>query len=115
MSDNKPLSPQVIKGLQDRMYEKRKAAAIEVDKLIHSLMSMKDTEGIRRIIRFLIDEFAYSPASNMRNGGLIGLAATAIALGPVCHVSGGLGVCEESYGISRGSETPVLVCCLEST
>jgi hypothetical protein len=40
-------------------------------------------ERITEIIDALVQDFVYSNNSNARYGGLIGLAATAIALGPV--------------------------------
>lgn len=44
----------------------------------------KNTTQIRKLLKVLNDDFALSSDSNKRKGGLIGLAATSIALGKVC-------------------------------
>lgn len=41
-----------------------------------------DHAKVQKVIDILIQDFAYSIVANARNGGLIGLAAVAIALGP---------------------------------
>lgn len=41
-------------------------------------------ERITQIVDTLVQEFVYSGNAYARYGGLIGLAATSIALGPVC-------------------------------
>ncbi|KAH6575587.1 hypothetical protein BASA62_001830 [Batrachochytrium salamandrivorans] len=75
------LSPQVIRSLSDKVYEKRKAAAIEIEKLVRDALVVNDDARICAILVVLAHEFAYSVVPNTRNGGLIGLAAAAIALG----------------------------------
>ena len=94
-----PLPPTTMRLLQDKFYEKRKQAALEIEKYwacssvyiyidmlnifrtIKESLAQNDTAKIRRIVECLIQDFAYSSQSNARNGGLIGLAAVAIALG----------------------------------
>lgn len=44
-------------------------------------MNASDQTRISSVLRALIDDFAYSSLPNARNGGLIALAAAAIALG----------------------------------
>ncbi|CAG8509633.1 8456_t:CDS:10 [Diversispora eburnea] len=82
MTEAPPLNAQIIRGLNDKVYEKRKTAALEVERLIREYSASKDTEKIRAIIDKLANDFAYSVNANSRNGGLIGLAAASIALGP---------------------------------
>ena len=71
-----------------RSYEKRKQAALEIE---HIVKELKDGPGsstsrggpndtVRLILQVLAKDFAYSTQSNQRKGGLIGLAATSIAL-----------------------------------
>ncbi|EKC97889.1 hypothetical protein A1Q2_07892 [Trichosporon asahii var. asahii CBS 8904] len=67
----------VLKGLNDKIYERRKAAALELEKQVLS----SDGARISSIIDQLCGMFAPTNAMHTRNGGLIGLAATAIALG----------------------------------
>lgn len=48
----------------------------------------KSKERITQIVDALVQEFVYSNNPYARYGGLIGLAATSIALGPVSSLSG---------------------------
>lgn len=83
MTDS-PLSPMVLRNLGDRSYEKRKQAALDIERTIKSLNDKpKGKDGkaqIKAIIKLLVEDYAYATQSNHRKGGLIGLAATAIAL-----------------------------------
>jgi vacuole morphology and inheritance protein 14 len=82
MTDPFPLTPQIVRGLNDKLYEKRKAAALEIEKIIRDYLQENDFDRIKQIIKTLNNDFAYSIVPNSRNGGLISLAAAAIALGP---------------------------------
>ncbi|SAL98607.1 hypothetical protein [Absidia glauca] len=78
--DTGHFSQTLIRGLTDKIYDRRKAAALEIEKLVRDNESAP--ERITEIIDALVQDFVYSNNSNARYGGLIGLAATAIALGP---------------------------------
>ncbi|KAI8342347.1 vacuolar protein 14 C-terminal Fig4p binding-domain-containing protein [Chlamydoabsidia padenii] len=78
--DTGHFSQALIRGLTDKIYDRRKAAALEIEKLVRENESAP--ERITEIIDALVQDFVYSNNSNARYGGLIGLAATAIALGP---------------------------------
>lgn len=70
------------KGLSDRLYDKRKVAALELEQAIRECLMEEDRDKIKLIIDQLCRDFAYAVHHpNARNGGLIGLAAAAIALG----------------------------------
>ncbi|KAF9236244.1 vacuolar protein 14 C-terminal Fig4p binding-domain-containing protein [Melanogaster broomeanus] len=72
----------VAKQLVDKIYEKRKAAALELEKQIRECHQQGDQRRISQIIDQLVDMFSNSSNPlHIRNGGLIGLAGTAIALG----------------------------------
>ncbi|KAG7837955.1 hypothetical protein KL943_000031 [Ogataea angusta] len=72
----------IRRGLNDRIYDKRKAAALELERVVRDSLSTGDTEKIVNIIKQLRNEYAYAVHQpNARYGGLIGLAAVAIALG----------------------------------
>ncbi|KAI9276923.1 vacuolar protein 14 C-terminal Fig4p binding-domain-containing protein [Phascolomyces articulosus] len=73
-------SAHLVRGLTDKIYDKRKSAALEIEKLVRD--NETTPAHITDIIDTLVQDFVYSNNSNARNGGLIGLAATAIALGP---------------------------------
>ncbi|KAK9246028.1 vacuolar protein 14 C-terminal Fig4p binding-domain-containing protein [Lipomyces tetrasporus] len=80
------MNKEIQRGLNDRLYEKRKAAALELEKCIRQCVEDGDDAKIRTIVDQLCHDFAYAVHQpNARNGGLIGLAASAIALGP--HVA----------------------------
>ncbi|OJT05369.1 Protein VAC14 -like protein [Trametes pubescens] len=66
----------------DKMYEKRKAAALELEKQIRECHQQGDQRRISQIVDQLVEMFS-NPSNplHVRNGGLIGLAGTAIALG----------------------------------
>lgn len=71
------------RGLTDRIYEKRKATALELERIVTDCVNNNDTDRINQIIKQLRNEFAYNiHEPQARYGGLIGLAAISIALGP---------------------------------
>ncbi|KAF8981372.1 hypothetical protein BGZ52_002937 [Haplosporangium bisporale] len=74
------LSPQVSRGLSDKLYDKRKGAALEVERIIREYVIAGEREKIKLTISALVADFVYSVSANARNGGLIGLAATSISL-----------------------------------
>lgn len=52
-------------------------------RLVSDFNNVKNTTQIARLIKVLDEQFARSTDSNKRKGGLIGLAATSIALSKV--------------------------------
>lgn len=72
----------ISKQLVDKMYEKRKAAALDLEKQIKECLQNGDHKRIAQIVEQLVEMFS-NPSNPLqaRNGGLIGLAGTAIALG----------------------------------
>ncbi len=55
-----------------------------LERVIRELAAAKEYDKIQKIIQQLCNDFAYAVHQpHARNGGLIGLAAAAIALGPV--------------------------------
>ncbi|OMO60688.1 Armadillo-like helical [Corchorus capsularis] len=70
----------VLRNLSDKLYEKRKNAALEVEGIVKQLASAGDHEKISAVINLLTTEFTYSPQANHRKGGLIGLAAATVGL-----------------------------------
>ncbi|KAI0294591.1 vacuolar protein 14 C-terminal Fig4p binding-domain-containing protein [Multifurca ochricompacta] len=76
------MDPTIAKQLVDKMYERRKAAALDLEKLVRECHQQGDERRIGQIVDQLIDMFSsITNALHVRNGGLIGLAGTAIALG----------------------------------
>lgn len=79
--DLSPLTPNIVRALTDKMYEKRKVAALEIEKLVREFVAQSNTAQIKHVILILSQEFALSQHPHSRKGGLIGLAACSIALG----------------------------------
>lgn len=79
--DFAPLSAACVRALNDKLYEKRKVAALEIEKMVKDFMSKDNTMQIRKLLKLLGQDFTLAHNPNSRKGGLIGLAAMAIALG----------------------------------
>lgn len=74
------------KSLHDRLYDKRKAAALDLERVLREAVQLSDQSKIDAIIKQLVASFQ-QPVSPLttRGGSLIGLAASAIALGDSIH------------------------------
>jgi vacuole morphology and inheritance protein 14 len=73
----------IIRALNERLYDKRKVGALELERVIRDLVATKDYQRVHDILEQLCNDYAYAVNQpHARNGGLIGLAAAAIALGP---------------------------------
>ena len=74
--------------LSDKFYDKRKSGALELESTIRNALAENNHEKIAKIVHQLCNEYAYAVHQpHARNGGLIGLAAAAIALGAVRNPS----------------------------
>ncbi|TGJ80241.1 hypothetical protein E0Z10_g8518 [Xylaria hypoxylon] len=87
------MDPHIARLLNDKLYDKRKTGALDqsieltwlmrLERSIREHMVAKDYNRVQSITQQLCDEYAYAVHQpHARNGGLIGLAAAAIALGP---------------------------------
>jgi vacuole morphology and inheritance protein 14 len=54
--------------------------------MIKEFARVNNTVQIRKLLKVLGQDFATSQNTNTKKGGLIGLAATAVALGKVCSM-----------------------------
>ena len=79
--DMGPFTPTLVKALSDKLYDKRKTAALEIEKMVRDMVTMNEMKQVSRIVNILQQEFVESSNPNSRKGGLIGMAASAIALG----------------------------------
>eukprot|EP00053_Salpingoeca_punica_P015814 m.146505 g.146505 ORF g.146505 m.146505 type:complete len:687 (+) comp16809_c0_seq1:187-2247(+) len=79
--DYSPLTSSLVKGLNEKLYDKRKNAALEIEKMVKQFVAANEKTKIEQLISVLRREFIFSDNTNSRKGGLIGLAGTAIALG----------------------------------
>ncbi|CAK7236745.1 hypothetical protein SBRCBS47491_009741, partial [Sporothrix bragantina] len=121
------MDPSIQRALNEKLYEKRKIGALELERSIRELVAAKDTTAIEAILDQLCNEYAYAVHQHSRNGGLIGLAAAAIALGselphylativpPVlaCFVDQDARVryyaCEAMYNIAKVAKGEILI------
>jgi hypothetical protein len=128
-SEDAKLGPSITRLLHDKLYEKRKSGALQVEAIVRDLsrgaaystgqipssgqqsllagagggisggissggggsgggqsLGATSHQRIESLIQVLTSEFIYSIVPNSRNGGLIGIAACAIALGPQIHL-----------------------------
>jgi vacuole morphology and inheritance protein 14 len=61
------LLPQaVLRQIGDKLYEKRKVAALEVEQIVKRLAAVGDTAKISAILDKLIAEYAFSAQANHR-------------------------------------------------
>ncbi|KZF21901.1 ARM repeat-containing protein [Xylona heveae TC161] len=73
----------IQRALHDKLYDKRKGGALDLERLVREALVAKDFDKISKIVQQLCHEYAYAVHQpHARNGGLIGLAAASIALGP---------------------------------
>ncbi|KAK0547961.1 hypothetical protein OC846_004648 [Tilletia horrida] len=77
------MDPSLQKALLDRQYEKRKQATLDLERQVRECLAKNELARIDLIVHQLCALLASSPPHNLnaRNGGLIGLAGIAIALG----------------------------------
>ncbi|PGH04363.1 vacuole morphology and inheritance protein 14 [Blastomyces parvus] len=76
------MDPSVQRLLSDKLYDKRKQGALELEKIIRDALAKGEHSKIKNIVDQLCHEYAYAVHQpHTRNGGLIGLAAASIALG----------------------------------
>ncbi|KIW75082.1 hypothetical protein Z517_11853 [Fonsecaea pedrosoi CBS 271.37] len=76
------MDPAVQRLLTDKLYDKRKQGALELERFIREASAAKEYDKIRKTIDQLCHDYAYAVhLPHARNGGLIGLAAASIALG----------------------------------
>eukprot|EP00892_Ulva_mutabilis_P010669 jgi/Ulvmu1/7975/UM004_0208.1 len=81
-AENEPiLPPSVLRNIGDKMYEKRKQAALEVEQIVKHQSSIGHPERVSSIIDKLVED-TKSTQPNHRKGGLLCLAAIAVGLGP---------------------------------
>ncbi len=64
----------IQRGLNDKVYEKRKAAALDVEKTVREFAATDDVKTLHHVIAQLC-ELAASPHAISRSGAIMGLAA----------------------------------------
>ncbi|XP_039759287.1 protein VAC14 homolog isoform X1 [Pararge aegeria] len=84
--DYAPLSGACVRGLCDKLYDKRKFAGVEIEKMVKDFSDANNTNQIKRLIRVLGQELMSSTNPNVKNGALMGLSSVAVGLGKGCDV-----------------------------
>ncbi|XP_049876848.1 protein VAC14 homolog isoform X2 [Pectinophora gossypiella] len=82
--DYAPLSIACVRGLCDKIYDKRKFAGVEIEKMVKDFSDANNTSQIKRLIRVLGQDLMASTNPNVKNGALMGLSSVAVGLGKGC-------------------------------
>ncbi|WEW60627.1 hypothetical protein PRK78_006114 [Emydomyces testavorans] len=102
------VDPAIQRLLNDKLYDKRKQGALELERAIREAAAKGDHVKIKGIIDQLCRDYAYAVHQpHARNGGLIGLAAAAIALGSDARVR--YYACESMYNIAKVAKGEILL------
>ena len=75
------LDAQTMRNLTDKLYEKRKVGALEIEHQIKEIVATGDKRRLTAMIEFVTETLVYSNNANHRKGGLIALAAIGIGMG----------------------------------
>lgn len=79
--DFSPLPSPCFRFLTDRMYDKRKQASVEIEKMVRVFNQNGESTQIRKLLKVLGQDLSNAQNPNWRKGGSIGLASMAVALG----------------------------------
>ena len=74
------ISAAVLVSLAHKRYERRRLAAMEIEKVVRSLVIQQDYNRVRSILLLLSDDYVRSTNEDARKGGAVALAACAIGL-----------------------------------
>ncbi|KAJ2403183.1 hypothetical protein GGI23_000158 [Coemansia sp. RSA 2559] len=74
------IQPALAKALNDRLYDKQRAATIKIERLVLEALDADDEQRIYGLLAELSTDYATSEKEAARIGGLVALAATAVAL-----------------------------------
>lgn len=80
--DYAPLSQSCYRALTDKMYDKRKMAASEIDKMVRDFVQSDNTSSLEQLLS-LFTAMCQSPNTNIVKGGLMGIGAMAVSMGPI--------------------------------
>ncbi|KAJ2670544.1 hypothetical protein GGI25_005820, partial [Coemansia spiralis] len=70
----------LAKALSDRLYDKQRSATLKIERLVLDALDADDEQKIYHLIAELSTDYATSEREAARIGGLVALAATAVAL-----------------------------------
>ena len=79
-SSQQSLSAAVLVSLAHKRYERRRLSAMEIEKVVRSLVQRNEFDRVRAILLLLSDDYVRSTNEDARKGGVVALAACAIGL-----------------------------------
>jgi hypothetical protein len=79
-SSQQSISAAVLVSLAHKRYERRRLAAMEIEKVVRSLVQQNEIHRIRAILLLLSDDYVRSTNEDARKGGVLALAACALGL-----------------------------------
>ena len=79
-SSQQSISAAVLVSLAHKRYERRRMAAMEIEKVVRSLVQQEELDRVRAILLLLSDDYVRSTLEDARKGGVVALAAAAIGL-----------------------------------
>ena len=74
------ISAAVLVSLAHKRYERRRLAAMEIEKVVRGLVQQGELDRVRAILILLSDDYVRSTSEDARKGGVVALAASAIGL-----------------------------------
>jgi len=82
------ISTAVMVSLAHKRYERRRLAAMEVEKVVRNLIHNRDIERVKGIILLLAEDYIRSTNEDARKGGAVSMAACAIGLKKAKEIQG---------------------------
>lgn len=79
-SSQQSISAAVLVSLAHKRYERRRLGAMEIEKMVRSLVYQNELDRVRAILLLLSDDYVRSTSEDARKGGVVALAACAIGL-----------------------------------
>ena len=74
------ISAAVLVSLAHKRYERRRLAAMDIEKVVRNLVYSRDLERVSAMLLLLSDDYVRSTNEDARKGGVVALAACAIGL-----------------------------------
>lgn len=97
------VSAAVLVSLGHKRYERRRLAAMEIEKVVRTLVQSRDLERVRGILLLLSDDYVRSTNDDSRKGGVVAMAACAIGLKKAHDMPGLAGKTNECTDLILGS------------
>ena len=74
------VSAAVLVSLAHKRYERRRLAAMEIEKVVRALVQNRELERVKGILLLLSDDYVRSTNEEARKGGVVAMAACAIGM-----------------------------------